>query len=137
MEKKADDAFEKYETKSEKLWARTDLSLEEKHAEEEKLIRAVELANQKYHNGDPEIMTERRIIMRHKMLDVFYKQDYRYFPEFEQAYRIFGEKGAGDNSLRIPDTMLALEGYFVTRRQAYQHGLDELHPFQIRTEIPP
>ena len=132
LERKSDEAFETYETESEKVWARTDLTPEEKHAEEERLWRAMELADQRYHTGDPEIEEQRRIIMRHKMLDGFYKQTYRYLPEFEQAYRIFEEEGAGDNPVRIADTMIALENYFVNRRQANQHGLDELHPVQTR-----
>ena len=70
--------------------------------------------------------------MRHKMLAGFYEQHYRYLPEFEQAYRIFKEEGAGDNPVRIADTMTALENYFVNSRQANQHGLDELHPYQTR-----
>ena len=83
---------------------------------------------------DPEIMAERRIIMWHKRLAGFYKQQYRYRPEFEQAYRIFEEEGAGDNPLRIANTMIPLESYFVISRQASQHGLDELHPFQTRRD---
>ena len=74
--------------------------------------------------------------MRHKQLAGFYEQNYRYLPEFEQAYRIFEEEGAGDNPIRIADTMVALESYFVTKRQANQHGLDELHPVQTRWEVP-
>ena len=132
MEKKADDAFEKYDAEVDKLWARTDLTREEKEKADDELFRAVELADQKYHEGDPEIMAERRIIMRHKRLDGFYKQAYRYSPEFEQAYRIFEEEGAGDNPLRIANTMIPLESYFVVSRQANQHGVDEIHPYQTR-----
>lgn len=129
---KADEAVARWETETEKVWARTDLTPEEKHAEDERLWRAIEQADQRYHNGDPEIMAERRIIMRHKQLAGFYEQNYRYLPEFEQAYHIFEEEGAGDNPVRIADTMTALENYFVNRRQANQHGLDELHPYQTR-----
>ena len=77
---------------------------------------------------EPEIMVERRIIMRHKRLASFYKQDYRYRPEFEQSYRIFEEEVLTDDPIRIADTMVALESYFVTKREASQHDLDELRP---------
>ena len=63
----------------------------------------------------------------------FYEQQYRYRPEFEQAYRIFEEEGAGDNPIRIADTMVALESYKV----ASQHDPEELHPFQTRIESQP
>ena len=132
LERKSDEAMERYDAEVDKLWARTDLTTEEKYAEDAKLFSAVELADQRYHTGDPEIEEHRRIIMRHKQLEGFYKQAYRYAPEFEQAYRIFEEEGAGDNPVRIADTMTALENYFVNRRQASQHGLDELHPVQTR-----
>ena len=132
LERKSDEALETYETESEKVWARDDLTTEEKQAEDERLWRAIEQADQRYHNGDPEIEEQRRIIMRHKKLDGFYKQAYRYAPEFEQAYRIFEEEGVGDNPIRIAHTMVGLENYFVNRRQASQHGLDELHPYQTR-----
>ena len=129
LEKNADEAMDRWLVESDEIMARDDLSLEEKHALEDKLYREeVEEAEK----PDPEIMAERRIIMRHKQLDGFYKQAYRYAPEFEQAYRIFEEEGAGDNPVRIADTMTALENYFVNRRQASQHGLDELHPYQTR-----
>ena len=136
LEKKADAAFEKYDTEVDKLWARTDLTREEKEKADAELYRAVELADQKYHEGDPEIEEQRRVIMRHKQLAGFYAQHYRYRPEFEQAYRIFEEEGAGDNPIQIADTMVALENYFINRRQANQHGLDELHPVQTRWEDP-
>ena len=137
LEKKSTERWlEITDKEAREIWARTDLTTEEKHAEDERLWRAVEQADEAIQNPDPEIMAERRIIMRHKRLDGFYKQHYRYRPEFEQAYRIFEEEGAGDNPLRIANTMLALEGYFVTKRQANQHGLDELHPFQTRWEEP-
>ena len=136
LERKSDEAVDRWEKESAKIWGRTDLSFEEKHAEEEKLIRAVELADQKYNDGDPKIEEQRRIIMRHKRLAGFYKQDYRYRPEFEQAYRIFEEEGLANNPIQIADTMVALERYFVTRRQASQHEPDELHPVQTRWEDP-
>ena len=136
LEEKSDEAMDRYETESEKVWARTDLTTEEKHAEDGRLWRAVEQADEAIQNPDPEIMAERRLIMRHKKLAGFYAQDYRYRPEFEQAYRIFEEEGAGDNPVQIADTMTALENYFVTQRQASQHGHDELHPFQTRWEAP-
>ena len=136
LERNSDEAFETYEVESEKVWARTDLTPEEKHAEDERLFRAVELADQKYHTGDPEIMAERQIIMRHKRLAGFYAQDYRYLPEFEQAYRIFEEEGIADNPLRIANTMIPLESYFMVSGQANQHGADEMHPFQTRWEYP-
>ena len=128
LQRNADEAMERYDAEVDKLWARTDLTREEKEKSDDELFRTVELADQKYHEGDPEIMAERRIIMRHKKLAGFYEQHYRYSPEFEQAYRIFEEEGAGDNPVQIADTMVALESYFVNRRQANQHGLDELHP---------
>lgn len=136
LEKKSDEAMDRYETESEKVWARTDLTTEEKHAEDGRLWRAVEQADEAIQNPDPEIMAERRIIRRHKKLAGFYAQDYRYRPEFEQAYRIFEEEGIADNPIRLAHTMVGLENYFVTQRQANQHGLDELHPFQTRWEAP-
>ena len=132
LERKGGELWHERGERSREIWARTDLSLEEKHAADDKLWQEMEAARE----PDPEIMAERRIIDRHKKLAGFYKQHYRYLPEFEQAYRIFEEEGAGDNPLRIANTMLALEGYFVTKRQANQHGLDELHPFQTRWEEP-
>ena len=126
LERKSDEALETYETESEKLWARTDLTPEEKQAEEERLWRAIEQADQRYHTGgDPEIKEHRRIIMRHKKLAGFYKQAYRYAPEFEQAYRIFEEEGAGDNPIQIADTMASLEMY----KEASKHDPEELHQY--------
>ena len=124
LETKADAAMDKYDAEVDKLWDRTDLTREEKERSDAELYRAVELADQKYHEGDPEIMAERRIIMRHKRLAGFYEQHYRYRPEFEQAYRIFEEEGAGDNPIRIADAMIALESYFVASR----HDPNKLHP---------
>ena len=124
LERKGGKLWHERGEKSREIWARTDLSLEEKHAADDKLYREMEAARE----PDPEIMAERRVIMRHKKLAGFYKQHYRYLPEFEQAYRIFEEEGAGNNPLRIANTMLALEGYFVTKRQASQHDPEELRP---------
>ena len=128
LEKKGGELWHERGEKSREIWARTDLSLEEKHAADDKLWQEMEAARE----PDPEIMAERRIIMRHKKLDGFYKQAYRYLPEFEQAYRIFEEEGIADNPIRLAHTMVGLENYFVTQRQAKQHGLDELHPVQTR-----
>ena len=124
LERNADEAMDKYDAEVDKLWARTDLTREEKEKADYELFRAVELADQKYHEGDPEIMEQRRIIKRHKRLAGFYEQHYRYAPEFEQAYRIFEEEGAGDNPIRIANTMVALESYFV----ASKHDPNKLHP---------
>ena len=55
----------------------------------------------------------------------FYKQRYRYLPEFEQAYRIFEEEGAGDNPVQIADTMASLEMH----KEASKHDLEELHQY--------
>ena len=104
------------------IWARTDLSIEEKQAEEEKLWQEFE----EFEKPDPEIMAERRIIMRHKQLDGFYKQHYRYLPEFEQAYRIFEEEGLADNPIRIAHTMATLEMY----KEASLQDPDKLHHFK-------
>ena len=103
------------------IWARTDLSLEEKHAAEDRLWKEFEKAEK----PDPEIMAERRIVMRHKRLAGFYEQHYRYLPEFEQAYRIFEEEGAGDNPVQIADTMASLEMY----KEASKHNPEELHQY--------
>ncbi len=133
-QKEREEAEDRYDRKTHEIWSMGDeMTTDEKHEAARKLWQEVEESGK----HDPEIMAERRVIDRHKRLAGFYAQDYRYLPEFEQAYRIFEEEGAGDNPIRIANTMLALEGYFVTRRQANQHGLDELHPFQTRTEIPP
>ena len=129
LEKKARERwFEITDKEAREIWARTDLSIEEKNAAENKLWEELE----KSRKPDPEIMAERRIMDRHKQLAGFYKQHYRYLPEFEQAYRIFEEEGAGDNPLRIANTMIPLESYFVVSRQANQHGADEMHPYQTR-----
>ena len=132
LEKKSGELWHSIPDREAEIWARTDLTREEKEKASTQLRLDVEEAKK----PDPEIMAERRIIMRHKMLAGFYAQAYRYLPEFEQAYHIFEEEGAGDNPVQIADTMTALENYFVTRRQANQHGLDELHPFQTRWEDP-
>ncbi len=67
------------------------------------------------------------------LVDTPYKQQYRYLPEFEQAYRIFEEEGAGGNSIQIADTMVALERYKV----ASKHDPEELHPFKTSIETQP
>ncbi len=121
LERKGDELWHERGEKSQEIWARTDLSLEEKHAAEDKLYREVEEAEK----PDPEIMAERRVIMRHKRLAGFYEQNYRYLPEFEQAYRIFEEEGAGDNPVQIADTMASLEMY----KEASKHDPEELHQY--------
>ena len=132
LEKKSGELWHSIPDREAELRARTDLTREEKEKASSQLRLDVEEAR----NPDPEIMAERRVIMRHKRLAGFYKQHYRYFPEFEQAYRIFEEEGLADNPIRIAHTMVGLENYFVTQRQAKQHGLDELHPVQTRTYTP-
>ena len=122
LERKGGELWHERGEKSREIWARTDLSLEEKHEADDKLYREMEAARE----PDPEIMAERRIIMRHKRLAGFYKQHYRYYPEFEQAYRIFEEEGAGDNPVQIADTMVALEMY----KEASLQDSDELHHFK-------
>ena len=119
LEKKGSELWHERGEKSRAIWARTDLSLEEKHAADDKLWQEMEAARE----PDPEIMAERRIIMRHKRLAGFYKQHYRYLPEFEQAYRIFEEEGAGDNPVQIADTMASLEMH----KEASKHDPEELH----------
>ena len=122
LEKKADEAMDRWLVESDEIMARDDLSLEEKHALEDKLYREdVEEAEK----PDPEIMAERRVIMRHKRLAGFYEQHYRYLPEFEQAYHIFEEEGAGDNPVQIADTMASLEMY----KEASKHDPEELHQY--------
>ena len=73
LERKSGELWHSIPDREAEIWARTDLTTEEKHAEDDKLFRAVELADQKYNNGDPEIEEQWRIIMRHKRLDGFYK----------------------------------------------------------------
>ena len=132
LEKKSGELWHSIPDREAEIWARTDLTREEKEKASDQLRLDVEEAR----NPDPEIMAERLVIMRHKRLDGFYKQHYRYLPEFEQAYRIFEEEGLADNPIRLAHTMVGLENYFVTQRQAKQHGLDELHPVQTRTYTP-
>ena len=95
MKKKANELWHGMEAKSREIWARDDLSSDEKYRECYKLYLEVEEAEK----PDSEIEEQRRIIMRHKQLADFYEQNYRYLPEFEQVYRIFEEDGAGDNPL--------------------------------------
>ena len=132
QEKSTERWLEITDKEAREIWARTDLTREEKEKAEDKLWQEFE----EFEKPDPEIMAERRIVDRHKRLDGFYKQHYRYLPEFEQAYRIFEEEGLADNPIRLAHTMVGLENYFVTQRQANQHGHDELHPFQTRWKAP-
>ena len=104
------------------IWARTDLTREEKKQAEDKLWQEFE----EFEKPAPEIMAERRIIERHKKLAGFYEQHYRYLPEFEQAYRIFEEEGLADNPIRIAHTMATLEMY----KEASLQDPDELHHFK-------
>ena len=128
-QKEREEAEDRYDRKTHEIWSMGDeMTTDEKHEEARKLWQEVEESGKL----DPEIEEQRRVILRHKRLAGFYKQHYRYLPEFEQAYRIFEEEGAGDNPVQIADTMVGLEGYFVTKRQASQHDLNELHPFQTR-----
>ena len=122
LERKGGELWHERGEKSREIWARTDLSLEEKHAADDKLWQEMEAARE----PDPEIMAERRVIMRHKRLAGFYKQHYRYYPEFEQAYRIFEEEGAGNNPVQIAHTMASLEMY----KEASLQDPDELHRFK-------
>ena len=119
MEKKSGALWYSIPDKEDEIWARTDLTREEK--ESAKLRLEVEAAQ----NPNPEIEEQRRIIDRHKQLAGFYKQRYRYLPEFEQAYRIFEEEGAGDNPIQIADTMASLEMY----KEASKHDPEELHQY--------
>ncbi len=98
------EAFDRWETESAKVWARTDLSLEEKHAEEERLFRAVEQSDEAIQNPDPEIMEQRRMFINYNKLQGFYGMNWRYSPEFKQAYRIFKEEGLADNPIRLAHT---------------------------------
>ena len=74
LERKSGELWHERGEKSREIWARTDLSLEEKHAADDKLYREIEAAREL----DPEIMAERLIIERHKRLAGFYKQHYRF-----------------------------------------------------------
>ena len=135
LEKKVKEAQAKYDAKDEECWKhQNDPELRYKLREERhNLWIAIEEARK----IDPKIKEQQRILKRHKRLAGFYAQDYRYRPEFEQAYRIFEEEGIADNPIRLAHTMVGLENYFVTKRQANQHGLDELHPFKTRIEPQP
>lgn len=55
LEKKSDDLWHSISDREDEIWARTDLPIEEKHDEEEKLFRAVEQADEAIQNPDPEI----------------------------------------------------------------------------------
>ena len=127
LEKKSGELWHNIPDRDAEIWARTDLTREEKEKARTQLRLDVEAAR----SPNPEIMAERRVIMRHKKLAGFYKQHYRYRPEFEQAYRIFEEEGLADNPIRLAHTMVGLENYFVSSRQG-KHDPDELHPVQTR-----
>ena len=121
LERKTDELKDRNRDKEDDIWARNDLTPEEKYQECYKLYLEIE----EVRKPAPEIMAERRIIMRHKRLAGFYEQNYRYLPEFEQAYRIFEEEGAGDNPVQIADTMASLEMY----KEASKHDPEELHQY--------
>ena len=132
-QKAREDAEDKYEMKTHEIWSMGDeMTTDEKHAACKKL--RIEKEKEAAGKLDPEIEEQRRIMDRHERLAGFYKQHYRYQPEFEQAYHIFEEEGIADNPIRLAHTMVGLEGYFVTKRQASQHDLNELHPFQTRRD---
>ena len=131
LEKKVKEAKAKYDAKDEECWEhQNDPELRYKLREERRLLW---IAMEEARKIDPKIKEQQRILYRHQQLAGFYAQEYRYRPEFEQAYRIFEEEGAGDNPLRIANTMIALESYKV----ASQHDPEELHPFQTRIESQP
>ena len=123
QEKAAERWLEITNKEARKIWARTDLTREEKEKASIQFRLDIEAARK----PAPEIMAERLVIDRHKRLDGFYKQHYRYLPEFEQAYSIFQEEGLADNPIRLAHTMVGLERYFVASRQANQHDPGELH----------
>ncbi len=132
-QKKREEAEARYDRETHEIWSMGDeMTTDEKHAACKKL--RIEKEKEAAGKLDPEIEEQRRVILRHKQLAGFYEQNYRYAPEFEQAYRIFEEKGIADNPIRLAHTMVGLEGYFVTKRQASQHDLNELHPFQTRRD---
>ena len=56
-------------TKYWEIWARDDLSLEEKHKEEDNIRQEVKNARK----PDPEIKEQQRILKRHKRLADFYE----------------------------------------------------------------
>ncbi len=131
LEKKVKEARARYDAKDEECWKyQNDPELRYKLREERRLLW---IAMEEARKIDPKIKEQQRILKRHKRLAGFYEQQYRYRPEFEQAYRIFEEEGAGDNPIRIADTMVALESYKV----ASQHDPEELHPVQTRIESQP
>ena len=131
LEKKVKEAKARYDAKDEECWKyQNDPELRYKLREERHNLW---IAMEEARKLDPEIKEQQRILYRHKQLAGFYAQEYRYRPEFEQAYRIFEEEGAGDNPLRIANTMIPLESYKV----ASQHDPEELHPFQTRIERQP
>ena len=127
-QKERQTAEDRYDRKTHEIWSMGDeMTTDEKHAACKKL----RIEKEKAGKLDPEIEEQRRIMVRHKRLAGFYKQHYRYYPEFEQAYRIFEEEGLDANPIRLAHTMVGLENYFVSKRQG-MHDPDELHPVQTR-----
>ncbi len=118
--KKRANAHRRDRQNDKKVYERDDLSLEEKHKEEDNIRQEVKNARK----PDPEIMEQWRLLNRHKQLADFYEQQYPYLPEFGQAYRIFEEEGARENPIQIADTMVALESYKV----ASKHDPNQPHP---------
>ena len=109
--------------KEDEIWSRDSLPPEEKYQECYKRYLEVEESRK----PDPEIMDPWRILKRPKQLAGFYTQHYRYYPEFEQAYRIFEEEeGAGNNPLIIADSFNTLEDY----KEASLQDPDDLHHFK-------
>lgn len=49
------------------------------------------------------------MFINHNKLQGFYSMNWRYSPEFEQAYRIFEEEELADNPIRLAHTMVGLE----------------------------
>ena len=121
LEKKVKEAKARYNAKDEECWKyQNDPELRYKLREERRLLG---IAIEEARKIDPKIKEQQRILDRHKQLAGFYAQEYRYRPEFEQAYRIFEEEGAGDNPIQISDTMVALEMY----KEASKLDPEELH----------
>lgn len=97
-------------------------STENFHAYKKELEKKADEAIQ---NPDPELMEQRRMFINHNRLQGFYGMNWRYSPEFEQAYRIFEEEGLADNPIRIAHTMATLEMY----KEASLQYPDELHQY--------
>ena len=123
-QKEREDAEDRYDRKTHEIWSMGDeMTTDEKHAACKKL--RIEMEKEEAGKLDPEIEEQRRVIMRHKRLAGFYEQQYRYLSEFEQAYRIFEEEGAGDNPVQIADTVASLEMY----KEASKHDPKEMHQY--------